>query len=134
MNVCCPECGSRYLRPLPYRSPGEWIRSLLGTSHLRCGDCGVRFVARTWNLAWLRYARCPKCLRMDLGTWTEGQAKPTAFMKLWLSLGAGPYFCEYCRYAFVSLRPRREVFQFGRWQGVRAGQKSEAPINKNGSK
>src|SRR5579885_3058483 len=103
MTVCCPQCGSRYLRPLPYRSFGEWMRSLCGTSRLRCSDCGTRFIARTWNPALFRYARCPRCLRMDLGTWSEGQAKPTAFIKLWLKLGATPYFCEYCRYAFVSL-------------------------------
>ena len=116
MTVSCPQCGSRYLRPLPYRSLGEWIRSLLGTSRLSCGDCGLRFVARTWDWSFLRYARCPKCLRMDLGYWTEGQAKPTLFIKLWLRLGASPYFCQYCRYAFVSFRARREEVRLGRWQ------------------
>ncbi len=116
MIVCCPKCGSRYLRPLPCATLGEWLRSLFGTSRLRCGDCDTAFLARTWNFSLWRYARCPKCLRMDLGTWTEGQARPTAFMKLWLAAGASPYFCEYCRYPFASLRPRREKFSFNRWQ------------------
>lgn len=110
MTVCCPRCGSRLLKPLRYRSVGEWVRSLLGTSRLRCVDCRHDFVARTWDLSFLRYARCPKCLRMDLGTWSEGQARPTLFKDLWLKLGASRYFCEYCRYAFVSLRPRKERF------------------------
>src|ERR1022692_5170462 len=51
MTVSCPECGSRYLRVSRRRTLREKLRDLVGISPLRCGDCGTRFVARTWNLS-----------------------------------------------------------------------------------
>jgi len=122
MTVSCPNCGSRYLRVSRTRGLGEKLRDMFGTSPLRCGDCGVRFVARTWDLSVLTHSRCPKCLRMDLNVWTEQQYWPSNFMKLCLKFGAHPWRCEYCRHNFVSFRPRLERFSFNRWRERTRGQ------------
>ena len=116
MYVACPECGSRFLKPLPARSLREEIRSLLGTSALSCVDCRAEFVARTWSLSSLRYARCPKCLRMDLNIWGEHMGFASEFTRLLIRIGAHPFRCEYCRLNFVSFRERKEKFYFDRWR------------------
>ncbi len=122
MTVSCPKCGSRFLRVSRCRSFREKVRDLVGISPLRCGDCGIRFVARTWNLSAFTHSRCPKCLRMDLSVWTDEQYWPTAFMKLRIRLGANRWRCEYCRHNFVGFRPRKEIFSFNRWR-----ERSQAP-------
>src|ERR1035438_1235480 len=71
MTVSCPDRGSRYWRASRHRSLREKLRDLAGVSLLGCGDCGTRFVARTWDLAAITHSRCPKCLR-----------RPGPFMKL----------------------------------------------------
>ena len=116
MTVSCPDCGSRYLHVSRRRSLREKLRNLVGISPLRCGDCGVRFVARTWSLSVFTHSRCPKCLRMDLNVCTEQQYWPGAFTKLLIKLGAHQWRCEYCRYNFVDFRPRLETFSFNRWR------------------
>ena len=78
MTVSCPSCGSRFLRIGCCATLGEKLRDLAGISPLSCGDCGTRFVARTWDPAVFLYSRCPKCLRMDLSVWTEKQFWPGA--------------------------------------------------------
>ena len=116
MTVSCPSCGSRYLRPSRNRTVREKLRDLAGISTLRCGDCGTRFVARTWDPTLFVYSRCPKCLRMDLNVWTEQQYWPSTFMKLLIKCGAHPWRCEYCRHNFVDFRPRLERLSFNRWR------------------
>jgi DNA-directed RNA polymerase subunit RPC12/RpoP len=116
MTVSCPDCGSRYLHVSECRSPWEWLRHLVGVSPLRCGDCGNRFVARTWNLAGLTHSRCPRCLRTDLNTWTEERYPPDRFAALLIKLGAYRWRCEYCSHNFVDFRPRRETFSVNRWR------------------
>jgi DNA-directed RNA polymerase subunit RPC12/RpoP len=128
MTVSCPECGSRFLKTLPVRTWREKWRDLTGVSPLRCGDCGAEFVARVWDLSVLVYARCPKCLRMDLNFWTDEQYWPSSFMKLRIAWGAHRYRCEYCRHNFVSFRPLKEKFSFNRWR------ERDAETKKNGSK
>src|ERR1039457_752590 len=60
MTVSCPDCGSRYLRVSRCRALREKLRYLVGISPLRCGNCGTRFVARTWNLSVFTHSRCPE--------------------------------------------------------------------------
>jgi DNA-directed RNA polymerase subunit RPC12/RpoP len=121
MTVSCPNCGSRYLRISRRRGWRERVRDWFGISALRCGDCGARFVARTWDLSAFTYSRCPKCLRMDLNVWTNEQYWPSAWMKFLIKLGAHPWRCEYCRHNFVAFRPRLEKFSFNRWRERSSG-------------
>jgi len=116
MTVCCPQCGSRFLQVSPCRTLLEALRDLMGISPLRCGDCGTRFVARTWSLSAFTHSRCPKCLRMDLSIWTEKMYSPGPLQQLMMTFGAHPWRCEYCRHNFVDFRPRLEKFSFNRWK------------------
>ena len=115
MPVSCPKCGSRNLRFSRSRSASERMGKWVGVRPLRCRDCRTRFVDRIWRFSDLAYARCPKCWRMDLSRRGEKDfgAAPT-YMALAMKLGAYAYRCEYCRYNFLSLRPRRERFSFHR--------------------
>jgi hypothetical protein len=107
----CPLCGSRNLRYSHRRNRRERLLSLIGIRPLRCRDCRARFVARTWRLSNIRWARCPRCWRTDLATWSPQQHRPSALQRLWLALGAHPWRCEYCRVNFVSFRPAREPYR-----------------------
>ena len=115
MPLTCPGCGSRRLRFSRIRSFSERLWSWLGIRPLRCRDCRLRFIERTWRPSSMKYARCPKCWRMDLATWSEEDYFATRRQIVMLRLGAKPYRCEYCRCNFVSFRPRRERFSFRRW-------------------
>lgn len=125
MTVACPNCGSRFLRVSRCQTWREKLKDLAGFSPLRCGDCATRFEARTWDLSVLTHSRCPKCLRMDLSTWTERQFWPSAWMRLMISLGAHPWRCEYCRHNFVGFRPRKEKFSFNRWKNRKRAKDEE---------
>lgn len=90
---------------------GERILSWLGRYQLRCKDCQHRFAARVWKLADLRYARCPKCYRMDLSTWTEEHYLPKFVTLTRLRLGAKRLRCEYCRFNFAGFRPVKQRYK-----------------------
>jgi hypothetical protein len=83
---------------------------------MRCLDCKNRFIARTFAWSELRFARCPKCFRMDLSAWLTNSSKPNFWGQVKLVFGAHRWRCEYCRLNFVSLRRRSEVFSFKRWE------------------
>jgi endogenous inhibitor of DNA gyrase (YacG/DUF329 family) len=98
------------------QTPRERLTGLVGTHPVRCRRCRTRFVARLWKFSDIRYTRCPKCLRMDLGIWSESHYRVPAFRSILLQLGGNPYRCEYCRHNFVSFRQRKECFSFNRWR------------------
>ncbi len=116
MPVACPKCGSRNLRYAHFRSFSERWKSWIGIRPLRCRDCRLRFVERTWRFSNLVYARCPQCWRMDLSSWSERDFHVTFGMRVLLAFGGTPYRCEYCRRNFVSFRKRKERFSFKRWK------------------
>jgi endogenous inhibitor of DNA gyrase (YacG/DUF329 family) len=118
MSVSCPKCGSRFLRESRSR-PDEKIPWL--SSSLRCDDCQTRFIAKTFVLSELKWARCARCQRMDLNGWTGRTYEPPFFTGLKVKLGAHRWRCEYCRWNFASWRPRKEIFTFSRWQKLQAG-------------
>jgi hypothetical protein len=116
MPLACPKCGSRNLRFSRFLDFAERCQAWIGVHPLRCRDCRSRFVDRTWRLSSLRYARCPKCWRMDLNSWSRDSFRVPMRMLVLLALGARPYRCEYCRVNFVSFRRRFERFTFKRWK------------------
>jgi len=118
MSVACPNCGSRFLRESKPRADDPKKRF---ASPLRCQDCKTRFIARTFIVSDLKWARCPKCARMDLNGWAGKTCEPPLFMAMKISLGAERWRCEYCRVNFASFRPRKELFTFRRWDKLRAG-------------
>lgn len=126
MSLACPKCGSRFLRESRPRDTVERINRLRFIAPLRCLDCKTRFVTRTLILSDLLYARCPKCYRMDLNSWTGKTFDPPFFMSVKLYFGAMRWRCEYCRLNFASFRRRREVFTFKRWRNRQAQAESQA--------
>jgi hypothetical protein len=111
MPISCPVCQSRNLRYARLRSFAERLWSFFGIRPLRCRDCHDRFMERTWRLRTMKYARCPRCWRMDLSRWSPEDYKVTAGTSLLLALGGSPYRCEYCRVNFVSFRKRKQRYR-----------------------
>ena len=112
--VTCPQCGSRNLRISKTRGWRERLRGIVGILPFRCRQCDARFAAALWNPSAIRYARCPKCLRMELSTWSEQYYNPPTRTVIMLRLGATPYRCEFCRCNFASFRACKERFSWRR--------------------
>jgi hypothetical protein len=118
----CPHCGGRSLRLSEPRNWKEHVRSWLGRSQFRCRHCNHRFeTAVIAPLDW-RYARCPKCYRFELSTWSTQYYNPSWFTQFLLNVGGTPYRCEFCRCNFASFRACKERFS---WRRQRAAE--EAP-------
>lgn len=103
------------------RGLSERVRSILGIYPVRCRACDARFFSSIWHFRYLRYARCPRCYRMDLSTWSEQYYNPPTLTRAMLRLGATPYRCEYCRCNFASFRACKERFS---WRKRREGRSS----------
>ena len=71
MQLACPKCGSRDARVAHRNGLAEWFRGLIGIYPLRCRRCNTRWRTSTWESAAWKYARCPKCYRQELSTWSE---------------------------------------------------------------
>lgn len=112
--VSCPECGSKLLRFSKVRGVRARLRGIIGILPFRCRQCENRFESAIWNLSAIRYARCPKCLRMELSTWSEQYYHPPTSIVVKLRLGATPYRCEFCRCNFASFRACKERFSWRR--------------------
>ena len=123
----CPECGSRNIRISKSRRFSERIRSVIGVFPFRCRQCDARFLAGIWSLPAFPYARCPKCLRLELSTWSEKHYHPPIGTTIKLRLGATPYRCDACRCNFASFRARKE-----RYVSRRAKQSPAAEVDKTG--
>lgn len=122
MPIRCPSCGSRNLRPARLRNPKEFLRILMGFQPIRCRNCRTRFTQRVWRPSDVWYARCPKCLREDLNTWSESRYRVPPHKMVLLRFGANPYRCESCRYNFVTFRRRRRKSGFGRRRNTEPGE------------
>lgn len=83
---------------------------------MRCADCSARYTESLWQFGNWRYARCPKCYRMDLGTWSESHYIIPWNIRLLLGLGAKKFRCEICRCNFASFRWLKERFSFHRYR------------------
>ena len=119
--TACPRCGAGNIRVARLRTIADRARALIGIYPCRCRQCGARFSAELWTLAALRYARCPNCLRTDLGEWSELYFHPGWKNRLKLRLGAKPYRCEFCRYNFASFRLLRERFSWHKRRAQSSG-------------
>ena len=59
------------------------------------------------NSSW-KYARCPRCYRQELTTWSLQYYNPPTSTMLKLHLGAQRYRCAACRCNFASFKPCRD--------------------------
>jgi hypothetical protein len=109
--ISCPVCDSPLVKPARVRRLRERLFALLGYDCARCSACGHRFLASPiGHFESIAFAKCPKCLRMDLTTWDPKYYRPSAWMNLKLWFGAHCWRCEPCRTNFVSFRSRKEKY------------------------
>jgi transposase-like protein len=105
----CTNCGSNDVRLAHYTSTMERINAFFGFQPFRCRDCRHRFTTSIWLLGTLAYAKCPKCLGLNLVYWSKKHYKPNAYKNFLISMGAQRYRCPGCRCNFVSFRPRKRT-------------------------
>ena len=117
MKTACPFCGSTRLRTSRRRGWLEVVWGLLGSDYLKCRACGERFRHDLLDVANWRYARCPRCYRLDLTSWDESHYHVPPGAALLLRLGARRHRCEACRSNFVSFRSRKRIYQLQRRAG-----------------
>ena len=119
--ISCPRCGCDNLRAS--QTIGFWnrVRSFVGILPFRCKQCDHRFEAAIWKPSLFRYARCPKCLRMELTTWSQQYYNPPKTTLLLLRLGATPYRCDFCRCNFASFRACKERYSWRRARQAQTG-------------
>ena len=110
MQLSCPKCGAREARISHRRTLGEYLRGLVGIYPLRCRRCHARWETSVWHAGDWRYARCPKCYRQQLTTWSEQYYNAPLSAIFRLRLGATPYRCAACRCNFVSFKKCKERF------------------------
>lgn len=109
-KVSCPNCGDHRVR---LSRPGnfvEFIGEFLGSYCFRCLRCGNQFQFSVFGLSSWWYAKCPRCFRMDLTTWSESNYRPSVWIKFRTLLGARRVRCEACRCNFVSNRKKKEDY------------------------
>jgi hypothetical protein len=82
------------------------FRAAFGVYPFRCRDCNHRFSVSILLWSRLAYAKCPQCLRTDLGTWSRKHYKPGLLSNFLVTFGAQKYRCAQCRRNFVSFRPK----------------------------
>ncbi len=78
----------------------------MGVYPFRCLACEGRFWVSVWLFSKLGFAKCPKCLGMELTVWPERYFRPSVWRQVAITLGAHRYRCIPCRHNFISFRPR----------------------------
>jgi len=125
----CPSCGGHQLRVSKIRGLVEKLQSVAGILPFRCRQCGTRFRTLLWEPRNWKYARCPRCLTTELGSWSERHCIAPLRVRMLVGLGARRYRCEFCRHNFASFRWCKERFS---WQKRRAGGKATASADPDG--
>ncbi|HEY3938751.1 MAG TPA: hypothetical protein VGL97_15060 [Bryobacteraceae bacterium] len=101
----CPDCESANVRRSKRQTSLELAKMAVGVYPFRCLACTQRFWASIWLWSAWKYAKCPKCLGLQLIYWPRRSYHLTFWSKLLLTMGAHPYRCAQCRCNFVSFRP-----------------------------
>jgi hypothetical protein len=107
--VSCPHCGSRSMRRSRRQSWIEYLNMIAGVYPFRCNDCNERSWIGIWLFSRLFYAKCPKCLGLELGGWPKRHYHLSFRQNLLSTFGAHRYRCKRCRCNFLSFRPRYRV-------------------------
>ncbi len=108
----CPECGSTSVRRSRRANATEMFRMMLGVYPFRCTACGARFWSNVWLFNSWRWAKCPRCLNLNLSDWPERHYRVTAWTQFLTVIGGKKHRCSPCRCNFVSFRPRLTQYQF----------------------
>jgi transposase len=133
LDSACPNCGAREARVARSHGWKETVLEFIGVYQLRCKRCQTRYQGKIFSLSQVRYARCPKCYRTELSTWSEQYYNPTFRVRFKLRLGATPYRCEFCRCNFASFRACKERFSWRKYRRRPAADKHETDPGKEHS-
>ncbi len=109
--LSCPSCGASAVRRSRRANTSEMIRMLLGVYPFRCTDCGNRFWASVWLFNSWRWAKCPRCLNLNLTDWPKRHYHVTTWDQIISTLGAKKHRCSRCRNNFMSFLPRLPAYQ-----------------------
>jgi C4-type Zn-finger protein len=112
MQLACPQCGTREIRVSKSRTLSEYFKGVVGIYQLRCRRCPARWQTSAWSGGDWRYARCPRCYRQELTTWSEQYYHPPRWTTVLLRAGATPYRCAACRCNFASFRACKEKYSW----------------------
>lgn len=103
--LVCEACGGRNFRRSRRKSLSDLLRMAAGQYPFRCLDCNRRVWTSIWLFSKLIYAKCPKCLGMQLTGWDHKHYHHTFWWNLRATFGAHRYRCPHCRCNFLSFRP-----------------------------
>src|SRR5215831_7140296 len=112
MKLACSKCGARDARISHPKGVFERIKAWIGIYQLRCRRCESRWQTSVWSEGAWKYARCPRCYRQELSTWSEQYYHSPRMIIVLLRLGATPYRCAACRCNFASFKGRKEKFMW----------------------
>ena len=112
MQLSCPKCGTREVRVSHRSGLLELLKGAGGIYPLRCRRCNHRWLTSVWASGAWKFARCPRCYRQDLTTWSEQYYNSGRWIRFRLRMGATPYRCAACRCNFASFRPCKEKFSW----------------------
>ena len=112
MQLACPNCGTREVRVSHVQGLAEYLMGLVGISPLRCRRCNRRWRTSVWSNGSWKYARCPRCYRQELTSWTMQHYNPPRWTRFLLRMGAKPLRCAACRCNFAAFKPRKGHFSW----------------------
>lgn len=104
--ISCPSCGGLSLRRSRRQSWIEYVNMAAGIYPFRCLDCNERSWIGIWLFSRILYAKCPKCLGLELTGWPTKHYHMSLWRNLLATFGAHRYRCKTCRCNFLSFRPR----------------------------
>ena len=107
----CPNCGASTVRRSRRANASEMVRMMLGVYPFRCTSCGNRFWANVWLFNSLRWAKCPRCLNLNLTDWPKRHYHVTTWAQILSTFGAKKHRCSRCRNNFMSFLPRLPAYQ-----------------------
>jgi len=131
MQLACPKCGTRDIRVSHSYGIGEQLRGLIGKYPLRCRRCNTRWETSVWEDGGWKYARCPRCYRQELATWSEQYYHAPLWTRILLRLGATPYRCAACRCNFASFRKCKERFAWRHKEQTPAADEPPTEVESN---
>jgi len=109
--IACPKCGSSSVRRSRRASTKEMTRMMMGVYPFRCNSCNDRFWASVWLFSVWRWAKCPRCLNLNLTDWPKRHYRNSLWAQLLTAVGAQKHRCSRCRLNFISFRPRSPEHQ-----------------------
>ena len=84
---------------------------MMGVYPFRCNSCNDRFWASVWLFSVWKWAKCPRCLNLNLTDWPKRHYRNSLWAQALTALGAQKHRCSRCRLNFVSFRPRSPEYQ-----------------------